>query len=348
MIITSTGLFDTGSSALHVLLKEYENCSGGVFEDLDNEHLLLYAPDGLFDLEDKLLRGNNIHRSDEAIRRFVERMEWLYVNNFQWFGNYRRLFGDAFRQAVSRFVEQLTEVKLSADWYYDYLGTSFSAKRTAKNMCRKLLHKPIAGDFFRTIRFREDKTVRYSWITPEKFYAAARTFIGEVVAMMDAEKKEHLILDHFLLPHNLFRLPMYFDKDEIRAVTVERDPRDVYVHLMQEVTDHQYVKSIPTDVTDFVTFWRGTRSTVAPYPAEYVLDIQFEDLIYRHDDTVSKVEGFLGLSPDQRTRRGQCFSVEGSRRNTQLFRTDTRWAPEVTYIEEKLPEYLYDFGNEVI
>ena len=40
--------------------------------------------------------------------------------------------------------------------------------------------------------------------------------------------KENIILDQFLLPFNLFRVDNYFD-DRLKAIVVERDPRDVFI-----------------------------------------------------------------------------------------------------------------------
>ncbi len=56
------------------------------------EYVLLHCPNGLFDLEDKLLIGNNAIRSDmEAIRSFELQMKKLYDKKYWWVGNYKKL-----------------------------------------------------------------------------------------------------------------------------------------------------------------------------------------------------------------------------------------------------------------
>lgn len=65
----------SGSSAVTDLLSEYSNvnCKNGDFE-----YVFLHCPDGVFDLEDKLLKGNNIIRSDDAIRKF-KKLCMIYI-----------------------------------------------------------------------------------------------------------------------------------------------------------------------------------------------------------------------------------------------------------------------------
>ena len=66
-IIVPTGYMGSGSSAITDLLTELEgyDADTGTFE-----YVFLHCPNGLFDLEDKLLKGNNALRSDEALHSF--------------------------------------------------------------------------------------------------------------------------------------------------------------------------------------------------------------------------------------------------------------------------------------
>lgn len=59
MIYVASGYSGSGSSAIVHLLSEYSCCTTGTFGKY--EHLLFYIPDGLFDLEDRLLMNNSIH-----------------------------------------------------------------------------------------------------------------------------------------------------------------------------------------------------------------------------------------------------------------------------------------------
>lgn len=67
-IVIPTGYMGSGSSAVTDLLSEIDgySCTNGNFE-----YVFMHCPNGVFDLEDKLLKGNNDLRSDESFRHFI-------------------------------------------------------------------------------------------------------------------------------------------------------------------------------------------------------------------------------------------------------------------------------------
>ena len=87
-IIVPTGYMGSGSSAITDLVSEFKDCQN---EYKSYEYILLHCPNGLFDLEDKLLNGNNAIRSDEAIRTFELQTNKLYDKKYWWVGNYKKL-----------------------------------------------------------------------------------------------------------------------------------------------------------------------------------------------------------------------------------------------------------------
>ena len=102
MNIAVTGYFGSGSSAVLDLLCEFDSVTTGLPDNIKSfEHTTLYQPGGIFDLEDKLLLGNDIHRSDEAIRTFKTEMMRLNDNNFGWFGSFKEMFGDEFEKITN-------------------------------------------------------------------------------------------------------------------------------------------------------------------------------------------------------------------------------------------------------
>lgn len=338
MVITSTGYYNTGSSAVCDLLKEYRSCSEGVYAGAGCEHIILYTPNGLFDLEDKLLIGNSIHRSDEALDTFKTAMLKLYKNNFIWFGNFKQYFGEKFLRELDHFVDELVDYKTKTTWYYDYLDTKFSIARVIKNTIRKPLHINYSGDFSQKLVIREKGGIKYSFVTAEKFYSAAKQFINTYISFSTTDNDKTLILDHFLLPHNLYRLPNYFD-DNIRIFVVERDPRDVYIQQMNQ--RHQRSESIPMQIDEYISFWRDLRRIEKPIEDNRICRINFEDLIYDYDETVSKIERFCGLNSADHIDPKKYFTPEKSIKNTKLYVGNTEYRTEIEKIERELPEYLY-------
>ncbi len=340
MVITATGYYATGSGAVYDLLKEYSSCSQGVFENISCEHLILYTPNGLFDLEDKLLVGNNIHRSDEAIHAFRTEMLKLYSNDFIWFGNYKKYFGKVFLEEVDKFMDEIMDFNVSSSWYYDYYDTKFSFVKVLKNAVKTVLHKPYSGDFSKRILINDKHTISYSFVENARFYAAAKKFVSSYIHLSMTDAKKKLILDHFILPHNLYRLPNYFD-DDIRIFVVERDPRDVYIECMRHLKQGRNNICIPMQIDDYISFWRNLRRIEQPIEDNRICRIWFEDLLYFYDETVRRIEDFCGLDGNSHIEPKKYFVPEKSIKNTRLYVDNTEYKEEIEKIERELPEYLY-------
>ena len=92
-IIVPTGYMGSGSSVVTDLVSEFEGfeASRGTFE-----YVFLHCPNGVFDLEDKLLVGNNAIRSDEALHSFYTTMKELYDKKYWWVGHYNKIVGEEF------------------------------------------------------------------------------------------------------------------------------------------------------------------------------------------------------------------------------------------------------------
>ena len=339
-IIVTTGYYDTGSSAVYVLLKEYSSCTTGITKDKDIEHMIMYTPNGVFDLEDKLLHGNNIHRSDEALRSFETEMHRLNDNNFVWFGNYKSFLGPEFMNSVDTLIESLTDVKLNCNWSYDYVTTKFSLKHMFGSIKNILFGKKVVGDFCKKIVYRKKDCTRYSYVTADKFYKEARGFVHSYCDIIRGRNDGTLIMDHFLLPNNLYRLDKYFDN--MKVIVVDRDPRDVYVHAVEESKQKGFQTRIPIDVEQFILFWRKLRNCTKD-TSKNVLNIKFEDLIYKYDEIVGTIEDFCGLNSEEHIHKLKFFSVEKSKKNTQMFLKYPELKNEIKKIESELNEYLYDF-----
>ena len=105
----------SGSSAVTDLLKEYEGINT---KNSDFEYVFLYAPDGLFDLEYKLLYNNNAIRSDEAIKNFRKLMEKLYHYDGWGIANYKDKISDNFMNVVEYYLDSIITSKYQGIWYY--------------------------------------------------------------------------------------------------------------------------------------------------------------------------------------------------------------------------------------
>lgn len=341
MILTTSGYFATGSSAAFNLLKEYKCNTAGELDSHDYENVVFYTPDGLFDLEDKLLVGNSIHRSDEAIKKFLARMKVLNDNDFVWMGGYRKRFGGQFQKVYETFAESLIDFKLDGHWQGHYEGFCYTPRRVLGSIKNKVLGKEDFYDFGKTVVYNSAPTLLYSYPKPEEYYERAKIFVKEYCEMILGDEKKNLVMNHAILPHHLWRIPNYFS-EEFRTIVVERDPRDVYILVRYKEPNGQ---RIPTEVGDFVKFWRKLRENEKWCDDRRIVRVKLEDMIYRYDETIAFIEKRCGLVSKDHKDAQSMFNAEYSKRYTRTFEESDIWKDEIKFIEEQLPEYIYDYSE---
>ena len=211
-IIVPTGYMGSGSSAITDLVSEFKDCQN---EFGDYEYIILHCPNGVFDLEDKLLLGNNAIRSDEAIRTFENEMEKLNSKKFWWVGNYQKVVGPEFMKMTKEFINKIQQFNFEGYWY---THEEVNFKMFVKLLLRKPI-KMVARDkqkFKPILRYSDG--MRISYIKPQEFYKYAHDYIYSFVDCVSKGQK-NVILDQFLLPFNLYRVDNYFT-DELRVIAV--------------------------------------------------------------------------------------------------------------------------------
>ncbi len=194
------------------------------------------------------------------------------------------------------------------------------------------------------------KTLSYSpmlisYITPERFYEVSSDYIYKVFDMMGSSQ-ETLVLDQLLLPYNLHRFDRYF-KDDVEVFVVERDPRDVFITNKYYWAKQNVPIPYPTDVEEFCAYYKKMRKMEKDAENEHIHRIQFEDLIYRYEETVNDVFSAVGVQKEQHIRKRQAFDPEKSMNNTQLFLANAQYKKECEIIEKELQPYLYTFPYEI-
>lgn len=342
--IAVTGYCGTGSSAVIDLLSEYKSCTTNGLRRY--EHILFYTPNGIFDLEDKLLRGNDIHRSDEAINKFRKEMMKLAKNNFGWFGSYEEMFGNAFEKKLDSFIDDLIQYNIKGKWYGQYEGVKFSFVKVILQIGAKIIQNRKIHKWGRQYLIKGSDNMMLSFPTEEEFYSAARSFIKGYLDLIGGEKEENIIFDHLLLPHNAYRLPNYFD-DDFRLIIVDRDVRDMYALSTYVWPSIHSEAPFPKQCDEFIEFWKRMRKCEKPIDDFRIYRLNFEDMVYKYEETVKRLEEFIGLSPEEHIYKKKYFEPEKSIKNTQNFLINPQWAKEAKIIEDALPQYIYNFPYKI-
>ena len=348
MYITVTGYFGSGSSAVLDLLSEY-SCNGTGIKDNKGgyEHNTLYFPGGLFDLEDKLLLNNDIHRSDEALRTFKKEMLRLNNYNFGWYGSFSYLFGDEFEKNLNRFIEDLHPFRIKTRYYGQCSKVIFNPFKIPLQLAAKILLGRTIYKWGRQFVYPgKNDGMFVAFPSEDEFYSAAKQFVRDYLKMYQEEEKENTVFDRLLLCHNLYRMPKYFDED-FRVIRLERDVRDVYIFNNYLWKEMNCGSMYPQTYDGFVDYWKRVHECEKEISDSRILSIQFEDLIYKYEETVSKIEEHCGLRPEQHTSPRKYFNPDKSIKNTQVYKLRDVWKSEVERIEEIFPNYIYEYPYDV-
>lgn len=97
------------------------------------------------------------------------------------------------------------------------------------------------------------------------------------------------------------------------------------------------------DVKVFVEYYKRIRENQERKDTDRILFIRFEDAIYNYDETVKRIENFLGCKNHAEPKK--YFNPEISINNTRLIDRYPQCKEEIEYIEQMLPEYLFDFSK---
>lgn len=338
-IIMTCGYMGSGSSAATDLVSEYKNINN---DHRDFEYVFLHCPNGVFDLEDKLLIGNNSIRSDEAIHSFLNTMKDLYDKKFWWPGYYKNIIGPDFYNEVLKYINELIDIESNNYWYYQENPTR---KMQLKKACYELLAR-LKGKHTTKKVLRYDK-ILLSYKRPEEFYEITRKFIYKILDMIDSDNDNTMLLDQLFLPHNLYRIDNYFKDDEIKAIVVERDPREIFVLNKYAWAKKGIDVPYSFDVKKFCKQYKSIREMEKIVDSKNVLRIRFEDLVYNYDETEKKVTKFLGYEQSDHINKFKRFNPEISIKNTQVFLSSEEYKEECEYIEKELGKYLYNFPRKV-
>ena len=331
-IVVTTGYMGSGSSAFTDLISEFE---GFQYNRGSFEYIFLHGPNGLFDLEDKLLINNNALRSDEALASFRSEMNDLFFKFNWWPSNYKEMLSPEFMSIVDSFIASLTNASSDSYWYHQQKLNSIQNLQSILYY----IEKYVTGGRINKVALNR-KSMRIAIPSPEEFYEKAKDFLGNLFIELGIEKHP-LLIDQLLLPHNLWRFNHYFDSN-VFCVVVDRDPRDVFLSNKYVWAQNNQPIPFPFEVNEFCDYYQRMRKSVKPFEHSNIIEVHFEDLIYNYESTVISICDLIGLPPEKHIRKKQLFRPDESINNTQLF-TDPRFRSETEIIQRELDEFLYQF-----
>lgn len=331
-IITCASYFGSGSSALTDLVSEYSS----VHANDDFEFRFIHDPDGISDLEYHLVENHNRECSGYALKRFIK------VSNFNsgtWFNKkYEKYFHGKYKEYTKEYVNDLLDFSYKGFWVYDV-----AANGKFKYYCRAFINK-----FF--IKFNMEKPqimrkeITYcSHPSEEKFLDATRKYTSKLLNYLNNDNKPFLVIDQILPSSNIERCMRYFD-DEIFTFVFDRDPRDVYI-LTKTVWKYDHIFPHNSVETFCKWFDYARKSAKEKSKDKHVIYLNFEDLIFKYEETVKMIETTVGLDNKDHVNQFSRLNPKRSVVNTQIWKRYPKYKNDIAYIEEHLKEYLYDFES---
>lgn len=340
-VLAITGYMGSGSSAVIDLLEEYETIFSAPQIGRTYEHIPFYFRGGLFDLYNSLKYGCSPINSDANINRFIASMKLLNDNKFTWCGNYKSLTGNRFEDINKTFINSIS-TPFKAKNVNHYTGTRYSLFRLIGQIGAKILLKRKI--YYPGVAVTMDTNKVYFGLpTLDELNKAAREYTSSYFSIFTGDKQGTFLFDHTVLPQQIDHFSDCFD-DNVKFIVVIRDPRDVFLlnkYVWYTPPIGHGDPYFPTDPYEFAELWK--RMIVLSYSSSQCLLVRFEDLVYKYEETINRIESFIGISSERHSKQKCIFNPEDSIENTQVFNANDVWKKEVDCFETLLNNYLYEF-----
>ncbi len=327
MIIGVTGYGATGASACMDLIKEFEDVQ---FCNPHLEFQLLQQPDGIEDLRYHLTKSRRRISVNAAIVRFLRRCHLHEKDKINVLTHQQ--YGKLSEEYVNSLVQVTWQGKSSVD--PEDLRSRFEKKkyRYLRGGIDRVLGKVKPEAVWPPYRTRY-----FTAVSEEEFVAATREYLDRLFAASGFDTSRPIMLEQLFCLEDPTEGGDYFD--DFRSIIVDRDPRDVYV-MTNGYFSGRVTSFMPNsgDVQAFIDYFRGLHHSKSSDPRVYYL--QYEDLIYRYEETARSIAGFIGLTHTSPKER---FKPEWSINNTKTWLKYPEFEKDIRAIEEQLPDLLYPF-----
>lgn len=318
----------SGSSAVVDLLKEFNG-----FWDPNIEFRLIKDSYGLIDLRYNLVEKWDPLNSDIAIKDFVWLTNHLNHKNskisLQQGLDYQNIFKDNFLIQTNNFLEHIIKYNYKSHWWF------FDFKKTKlEYFIYKILRKVNKNKSNNSI-------MHFSNCTEEEFDKWSKLYINSLFSPIIKENNmQHIILDQAVPVQNPEMAQHYFDNYKI--IIVDRDPRDIYVDLINGKFLLGQDLAVTHDVFKYIDWHKAMRKNLNNIlKLSNIKYIRFEDLIINYDKSINEIVTFLNISPNEHIHKCELFKPNISKRNIGLWKNYSQ-QNEIAIIEKELSEYIYD------
>lgn len=322
--IAIAGYHFSGCGVIDDLFREFDNVAQAKSEC---ESRFLQDMDGVSDLEFHLVQNPNRLTTSLAIDRFLR-----YCKKNE--AGYKLIYGPDWLKLCEDYIQSLTKFRFTG---YNMRHLDERSKKYMlyiKLMYHLQSFKPKKYRHSFSYNYFPNEKMYHTWLTEEEFLNITRVFVNQLSEHMITNKKaEYVMIDQMFSANNPGRFLRY--ADSIKGFVVDRDPRDLYVNMMNR-EDHM----IPTDPHQFCVHFRDTRRRVGGECPD-VMYLMIEDMIYHYDEMVPKVCEFVGIDRSHHVEPKKFFDPAVSIRGTRTWERYPQYSEAVRIIENELPDFLY-------
>lgn len=298
----------SGSGAAVDLLKEFD-----AFGSPSLEFRLIKDPYGIIDLESFLVKNWDVIRHNTAIHDFIW---YCHVLNRKGsiFGRHGANLGEKlnvdFIAETQAYISNLTKLN------YNGSTTVSNYKLSSLAFLLKRINRKCGLQ-------KSNKRMYLSRPSQKIFLEETRKYLFNLFKNYAKNNRlRMIILDQAIPPSNIVKAMRYFD--EIKLIIVDRDPRDIFVDLVnKESLIGPELLNEEGAVEKYISWHKTLRSNSSflnnSEKDKNVLRLQFENLVMNYDQCIKEIESFLSTDMKQSGRQ-RFFKPEESRKNMGLWK----------------------------
>ncbi len=335
MLISLSGFGNSGSSAVLDYLRGFEKIN--FFRDF--EFQLLHETDGILDLKYHIVNSQDRIGCHSAISRFIRAQKKGTFSK-----RMRGLIGNKYDEWVNAYINEIILVSWKGESsVFDPDDVSSFSSIQIMNSFEHLINGGLRR-INKKWHFPSYQMRYFSFLGEDEFNRITKRYLDELFSMLNINLYDETdtVVDMLFSATNISLGMELFDKPI--AIIVVRDPRDLF---FSSKFHYDHSRFMPNDNAEkFCIFYRAIMQNITKRANERTFVIQYEDLIYRYEETTKKICNILGRDvrpKNEFTYFDPTFSV----RYTNLIKMYNKYPDEYDIIVNSLSEYLYDFSSSV-
>lgn len=342
-IVSVSGFGWSGSGAVIDFLSEYDDIEVLKYDKGDTTEIsIICEKDGIYDLDAYLNSRCCRFQSSEAISAFRDLVDFHVKKR-----GYESIFNGKYKELSEKYLNSLIEYSFEGWTFWDqrFPSTVSKHKNRYNFFVEHLLRNRITSHLPFTLALKQKLSLNVSHVIevayqPDSFMEKTTDYLNNLFEEARSKKDMPLVIDQFYPADR--PLPFMKYLPDSKVIVVRRDPRDSYL-LAKCALDYMKVPLPIDNVDNFILYYKKIVAGSIQNNSDKLLSIQFEDLIYKYEETAKIIEDFLGINKHVRIK--EAFNPGISINNTQLMERYPQYEKDIKKITTELKPFLYNYEN---